>query len=162
MIQRYAPIWFFRKGFGNSSSVKFCVLFFKKNVTPVILYQLTKFHYLIAFTSWDIGQHVYYNCLFSRLWRHKFWNKPIFLTKSFYTWSKSQVKSSYEFDLLHVKSWCHIFSNMKKEECVDFEHSVIFRVKVVGKNILPGRWGPKAKLSLFEETYKFSKSNGYT
>ena len=27
------------------------VLFFKKNVTPVVLYQLTKFHYLIAFTS---------------------------------------------------------------------------------------------------------------
>ena len=35
---------------------------------------VTKFHCLIAFTSWDIGQYVYCNCLFSRMWRHKFWN----------------------------------------------------------------------------------------
>ena len=29
---------------------------------------------LIAFTSWDIGQNVYYNCLLTKLWRHKIWN----------------------------------------------------------------------------------------
>ena len=28
----------------------------------------------IAFTSWDIGQYVYCNCLFPRLRRYKFWN----------------------------------------------------------------------------------------
>ena len=27
-------------------------------------YLLTKFHYLIAFTSWDIGKYMYSNCLF--------------------------------------------------------------------------------------------------
>ena len=30
----------------------------------------------IAFTSWDIGQYVYCNCLLTRLWRHKFQNQP--------------------------------------------------------------------------------------
>ena len=40
------------------------------------LYQLIKFHCLITFTSWDIGQYVYYNCLFTWLWRHKIWNYP--------------------------------------------------------------------------------------
>ena len=28
-----------------------------------MFYYLTKFHCLIAFTSWDIGQYVYCNCL---------------------------------------------------------------------------------------------------
>ena len=27
---------------------------------------------LIAFTTWGIGQYVYYNYLFPGLWRHKF------------------------------------------------------------------------------------------
>ena len=42
----------------------------------VILYYLTKFHCLIAFTSWDIGQYVYCNYLFLCWWRHKFLNYP--------------------------------------------------------------------------------------
>ena len=41
----------------------------------------------MAFTSWNIGQYVYCNCLLTRLWHHKFWTylilifllKPIFL-----------------------------------------------------------------------------------
>ena len=28
----------------------------------------------VSFISWDIGQYMYCNCLFPRLWRHKFWN----------------------------------------------------------------------------------------
>ena len=39
-----------------------------------IIYILTKFHWLVAFTSWDIGQYVYCNCLWNSLWRHEFWN----------------------------------------------------------------------------------------
>ena len=31
------------------------------------------FHCLIAFTSRNIGQHVYYDCLLIRLWRHEIW-----------------------------------------------------------------------------------------
>ena len=31
---------------------------------------------LIGFTSWDIGQYMYCNCLIPRLWRHKSWNQP--------------------------------------------------------------------------------------
>ena len=33
-----------------------------------------KFYCLVAFTSWDIEQYVYCNCLLTRLWRHGFWN----------------------------------------------------------------------------------------
>ena len=31
-------------------------------------------NYLVAFTSLDIRQNVYLNCLLSRLWRHGFWS----------------------------------------------------------------------------------------
>ena len=47
--------------------------FLKKNISLVIFYYLTKFHCLAAFTSWDIGQYMYYNCLLTR-WRHKCWS----------------------------------------------------------------------------------------
>ena len=40
----------------------------EKNVSLVIFYKLTKLHCLIAFTSQDIGQYGYYNCLLTRLW----------------------------------------------------------------------------------------------
>ena len=76
LIQRYAQFWFFKKGSGNSFSTTFCEWFFKKNVFQVMFYQPTKFHCLIAFTSWDIGQYVYCKCLLSRLWRQRFWNQP--------------------------------------------------------------------------------------
>ena len=49
----------------------FFAWFLKKNMSLVTFYKLTKFHCLIAFTSWDIGQYVYCNCLLIRLWRHK-------------------------------------------------------------------------------------------
>ena len=42
-------------------------MIFKKIFSDVILYLLTKFHCLIAFTSWDIGQYVYCNCLLNSL-----------------------------------------------------------------------------------------------
>ena len=51
----------------------------KKNISNVIIYYLTKFHCLAAFTSCDIGQYVYCNCSLIRLWRHKFEINPIFL-----------------------------------------------------------------------------------
>ena len=42
-------------------------IFFNKNASHVTFYYLTKFNCLIAFTSKDIGQYVYYNCLLTRL-----------------------------------------------------------------------------------------------
>ena len=41
-----------------------------------------------------------------------------------------------------------MFSNMKKKEYIESEHSDIFQVKLVAKNILLGPWGPNAKLFL--------------
>ena len=65
---------FFRKSPETSFWTTFCVWFFKENVSNVIFYHLTRFHCLIAFSSWDIGQYVYWNYLLLSLWRHKFWN----------------------------------------------------------------------------------------
>ena len=63
MNQKYAQFWFSRKGSGNSFSTTLCVWFFKKFVSHIFFYWQNKFHCLIAFTSWDIGQYVYCNCL---------------------------------------------------------------------------------------------------
>ena len=40
----------------------------------VIFYYMTKFQCLVAFTSRDIAQYVYFNCLLTRLWRQKLLN----------------------------------------------------------------------------------------
>ena len=50
---------------------------------------MTKLHYLIPFTSWDIGKFVYCSCLFLRLWRHEFINYPHLLIKPFFSLSLS-------------------------------------------------------------------------
>ena len=47
---------------------------------------------------------------------------------------------SYEFCPLQVKLW-HMFSGMKMEKYMESELSVIFRVKLVAKNILVGSLG---------------------
>ena len=67
---------FFRKRPGTSFSTTFCVWFLKKNVSYPKFYLLNKFDCVIAVTSWDNGQYVYYNCLLTRLWYHKIWNWP--------------------------------------------------------------------------------------
>ena len=53
----------------------FLHIFLKKSISIIIFYWLIKFHCLVAFTSWDIGQYMYCNYLLTRLWRHKFWNQ---------------------------------------------------------------------------------------
>ena len=63
-----------KKMSGTSFPATFSAWFLKEYISLVILYYLTKFHCLVAFTSWDIGQYVYCNCLLTRLWHHKFWN----------------------------------------------------------------------------------------
>ena len=59
---------------GTSFPDSFFAWLLKKNISFVIFHYLTKLHCLVVFTSWDIGQYVYCNCLLTRLWRHKFWN----------------------------------------------------------------------------------------
>ena len=59
----------------------------------LLLYSI-KFHFLIVFTSWDIGEYVYYNCLLTRLWRHEFWLQPYLSNQAvFPTWPKSHDKN---------------------------------------------------------------------
>ena len=57
---------------GTNLSASFSALFLKKNISLGTFYYRTKFHSVVAFTSWDIGQYVY--CLLTSLWRHKFWS----------------------------------------------------------------------------------------
>ena len=47
---------------------------FQENVSHVKFYWLNKSYCLIFLNSRDIGQYVCYNCLLTRLWRHKTWN----------------------------------------------------------------------------------------
>ena len=65
---------FFRKESGNTFSIKFCVWFFKENVSHAIFCQPSKSHYLITFTSWDNGHYVYCNCLLTSFWHYNVWN----------------------------------------------------------------------------------------
>ena len=59
---------------GTSFPASLSGWFSNKNVYLVIFNELTKLHFVVAFTSWDIGQYVYCNCLSTRLRGHKFWN----------------------------------------------------------------------------------------
>ena len=78
----WRPPWFIsniaflknKKGSRTSHPASFSAWFLKKSICLAILFYLTKFQYLIAFTSWDLGQYVYCNSLLTRLWHNKFWN----------------------------------------------------------------------------------------
>ena len=48
---------------GISTPASFSALFSKKNIYLVIFYYLTKFHFLVTFTSRGIWKYVYCNCL---------------------------------------------------------------------------------------------------
>ena len=63
-----------KKRSGTSLLASFSAWILNKSISLVIFYELTKFHCLVSFTSWDVGQCVYCKCLLFRLWRHKFWN----------------------------------------------------------------------------------------
>ena len=66
--------FFIKKRFGTSLPTSLSAWVLKKNISIFVFYYLTKFHCLFTFTSWDIGQYGYCNCLLTRLWRQKFWN----------------------------------------------------------------------------------------
>ena len=69
-----------KKRSGTSFSHPFSAWFLKENISLAIFYYLTQFNYLVTFTSWDIGQYVYWGCLLTRLWRHNFSNQPPYLS----------------------------------------------------------------------------------
>ena len=48
----------------NWSFALFSAWFLKKNISRIMMYSLTKFHCLITFFSWDIGQYVSGNFVF--------------------------------------------------------------------------------------------------
>ena len=50
----------------------FCMIF-ELFITLYCINRLN-FQCLSNFTSWDVWQYVYCNCLFLMLWRHSFWN----------------------------------------------------------------------------------------
>ena len=60
MIQRYVQFYFLKKGL-ELAYPYFVYKYFKKNISQVTFYKLTKFYCLITFSFWDIGQYAYCN-----------------------------------------------------------------------------------------------------
>ena len=77
-----------KKSSGTTLRASFFSWFLKSNSHDTFNY-LTKFHFLIAFNSWDIGQYVYCNCLFPILCRQKFEINRSFLIKPFFNNQKN-------------------------------------------------------------------------
>ena len=114
---------FSQKGLELVPSTHF-VYDFSKKMFHVIFYYLTKFYCLIDFSSWNIGQYVYYNCLLTSLWRHTFETNFIFLIKPFcFMTKKPRQKLQYFED---EKS----FSGEIKK------HFIVFKALLVVKNCL--------------------------
>ena len=55
-------------------------------------YYLTKIRSLVTFTSWDIGQRVYCNCLWTKLWDHRFWNQSYLSNQTVFSRTKKAFK----------------------------------------------------------------------
>ena len=81
-----------KKRSGTSLSASFSAWFLKKNISVVILYYLTKFQCLVVFTSWDIGQYVYCNCLLTRLWKDLSANQFV----------KNKIVKNFEINLIFL------------------------------------------------------------
>ena len=84
---------FSRKGSGASFSTTFCIWFFNKNVSHVTFFWLTKFHCLIAFTSRDIRQYVYWLFVNQAVTSQNLKLTLSFWTNRFATWPRSQDKN---------------------------------------------------------------------
>ena len=63
---------FLDKGLGIISPAHFEYDFSTKMF--LVLYSINWTNFLVWLPSWDIGQHVYCNCLLTRLWHHNFQN----------------------------------------------------------------------------------------
>ena len=69
----------------------------KKNISLVRFYCLTKFNCLVAVTAWDIAQYMYCNCLLTRLWRHKLWNKPYLSNQAVLLLHGKKVNTKFKY-----------------------------------------------------------------
>ena len=77
---------FFKKqrGLELAFPASFSALLLKENIYLTKFCYLTKLNYVVASTSWDIGQYVRCNCLLTKMWhRINFKINPIFLIKPF-------------------------------------------------------------------------------
>ena len=71
-----------------------------------MFYYLSKFHCLVAFTSWDIGQFVNSNCLLTRLNVINFEFNLIFLIKPFFLQGqKVKTKSWISWERIELLRW---------------------------------------------------------
>ena len=89
-------LFFKKKSSETSHPTSFSTWFSKKDISLVMFYYLTIFHWLVAFISRDIGQYVYYNCSFTRLWYHKFWYQLYLSNQAVFSMTKkSRQKFRY-------------------------------------------------------------------
>ena len=91
-----------KKRSGTSLPASFSARFFKINISLVIFYYLTKSHCLVVFTSWDIGQFVYYGYLLTSLWRQKFCIWPYLSNQAVF--SKRPRSQDKNLDILRTSS----------------------------------------------------------
>ena len=99
-----------KKRSGTSLPALFSAKILKKNISLDIFNQLTKFHCLVVFTSWDIGQCVYCNCLLNRLWRLSFKINLISLIKPFFQHDKKIMTKN--LNILRMKK--RVYTRNKK------------------------------------------------
>ena len=98
---------------GTSLPASFFAWFLMKNISLIIFYYiLTKFHFLVVFTLWDIGQYVYCNCFLPGCDVINFEINLIFLIKPFFLCDqkvKIKIWISWERKGLSLKKIKQIF-----------------------------------------------------
>ena len=108
---------FLGEGLGIVSSTHFVYGFSKKMFLTLDSINWTKFRCLIASTFWDIGQYMYCNYLFPRLWRHRFWNWPYLSNQAvFLPDQKVQTKMQISWECKEFLGWNkkHFSSSLKR------------------------------------------------
>ena len=104
-----------QKRSGTNLPASFSAWFLKKNIYLVIFYYLTKFCWMVAITSWDIGQYMYCNCSLTTLSVRKMSVRKIRVRH--WTWQKlwvnwpSAVRPRYISSYLPI-SHCHVVPNL--------------------------------------------------
>ena len=95
--------WKTKRSLETSLSTSFSAGYSKKNIHIVVIYYLTNFHCLVAFTCF----FMYCNCLLTRLWRHKFWKQHYFSDQAISpTWQqKVKTKTQISWEQKELLRW---------------------------------------------------------
>ena len=112
-LKAFSKKW---KSSGISLPASFSAWLMKKNVSLPVFYQLTKFYCLGAFTSWDIMQYVYCNCLRPGCDVINFKINLVFLIKTFFLLNqkvKTRILTSWERKELLKRNKKHFSSFLK-------------------------------------------------